>query len=81
MSRRVLRWQRLCMQHKEERIVPHVVEFLKAQGRMKFVRPLYRDLFAWAEQRHVALATFTEWKANYHPIARKMLAKDLQLAE
>jgi len=76
-----LRWQRLCLQHREERIVPHVVEFLKAQGRMKFVRPLYRDLFAWAEQRSVALATFAEWKANYHPIARKMLAKDLQLAD
>ena len=31
---------------------------------MKFVRPLFRDLFAWAEQRHVALATFAEWKAS-----------------
>lgn len=34
-------------------VVPHVVEFLKEQGRMKFVRPLYRDLFSWKEQSKV----------------------------
>ena len=47
---------------------------------MKFVRPLYRDLFAWPEQAHVAQRTFDEWKTNYHPIARKMLSQDLRLA-
>eukprot|EP00308_Calcidiscus_leptoporus_P016851 CAMPEP_0119404024 /NCGR_PEP_ID=MMETSP1334-20130426/143682_1 /TAXON_ID=127549 /ORGANISM="Calcidiscus leptoporus, Strain RCC1130" /LENGTH=377 /DNA_ID=CAMNT_0007427981 /DNA_START=59 /DNA_END=1193 /DNA_ORIENTATION=- len=73
------RWQRLCIKLREDFIVPHVVAFLKEQGRMKFVRPLYRDLFAWPEQAHVATATFEEWRANYHPIARKMLAQDLKL--
>jgi len=73
-----LKWQRLCIKLRLPFIVPHVVEFLKAQGRMKFVRPLYRDLFAWPEQAHVATSTFDEWKANYHPIARKMLATDLK---
>jgi hypothetical protein len=34
-------------------IVPHVVSFLKEQGRMKFVRPLYRDLFGWSAQEPV----------------------------
>lgn len=74
------RWQRLCILLKAEFIVPHVVAFLKEQGRMKFVRPLYRELFAWEAQKNVAVATFKERKSNYHPICTKMLAQDLQLA-
>ena len=76
-----LRWQRVCILHKMDSIVPHVVEFIKEQGRMKFVRPLYRDLYLWEAQRDVAVQTFLEWKSNYHPICAKMLAQDLKLAE
>ena len=74
-----VRWQRICILHRADFIVPRVVAFLKEQGRMKFVRPLYRDLYGWEAQRSVATETFTEWKANYHPIAAKMLAQDLKL--
>ena len=28
------------------------------QGRMKFVRPLYRDLYAWEDKRQQAIDTF-----------------------
>ena len=60
-------------------IVPHVIEFVKEQGRMKFVRPLYRDLYGWEEKRSIAVETFEGWRENYHPIAAKMLASDLKL--
>ena len=76
-----LRWQRVCILHRMDAIVPHVVEFIKEQGRMKFVRPLYRDLYLWEAQRDVAVQTFLEWRSNYHPICAKMLAQDLKLAE
>jgi len=76
-----LRWQRLCMLHRADFIVPHVISFATAQGRMKFVRPLYRDLYAWEEQRQTALDTFREHADHYHPIARKMLAQDLKLSQ
>lgn len=46
---------------------------------MKYVRPLYRDLSKWPEQRESAVSTFQEWRSNYHPIASKMLAADLGL--
>lgn len=46
---------------------------------MKFVRPLYRELYAWEEQRSAAVEAFTEWRDNYHPIAAKMLTADLHL--
>ncbi len=38
------RWQTLCLQSEIPWIVPHVIDFLLSQGRMKFVRPLYRSL-------------------------------------
>lgn len=47
------------------------------QGRMKFTRPLYRELFAFEETRSVAVQTFTERASFYHPICRAMVAKDL----
>ena len=35
---------------------PHVISFLKEVGRMKFVRPLYRALYAWPAQRDSPVA-------------------------
>jgi leukotriene-A4 hydrolase len=45
---------------------------------MKFVRPLYRALRDASDSyKQLALQTFAEHKAKYHPIARKMVATDL----
>jgi len=73
------RWQRICLLSRADFIVPHVLGFLKEQGRMKYVRPLYRDLSKWPEKREIAISIFKEWRDNYHPIAAKMLAVDLGL--
>ena len=75
------RWQRLCIKLRAGFIVPQVVDFLKSQGRMKFTRPLYRDLFAWPEHKSVAVDTFSGWAENYHPICRQMVSKDLGLVK
>merc|ERR1711869_168057 len=40
------RWQVICLRGGVRAIIPHVVTFLKEQGRMKFVRPLFRELMA-----------------------------------
>ena len=40
----MLRWHSLCLRSDAEWVVPHVVQFITSQGRMKFVRPLYRAL-------------------------------------
>jgi leukotriene-A4 hydrolase len=55
------------------------VAFLGEQGRMKFVRPLYRDLFAAPESKALALSTFKKLRDTYHSICSKMVAKDLGL--
>jgi hypothetical protein len=44
---------------------------------MKFLRPLYRDLFKTEKGTPIALETFEKYKTGYHGIAQKMVAKDL----
>jgi len=58
-----LRWQTLCLKSKADFIFPQVVAFVTSQGRMKFVRPLYRALCHTEEGGKLALATFA---ANKH---------------
>jgi leukotriene-A4 hydrolase len=52
-----------------------VVKLLGEVGRMKFVRPLYRDLMKMDYE--AAVAAFEKYKDFYHPICRAMVAKDL----
>ncbi len=39
-----LRWYSLCIRSEADWVIPYVVKFITSQGRMKFVRPLYRAL-------------------------------------
>lgn len=77
-------WQMLCLMSIEscqgEYIFPQVEAFLKQQGRMKYIRPLFRKLFSIQPKgRQLALRVFQEWKLNYHPIAQKMIGRDLEV--
>ena len=49
---------------------------------MKYVRPLYRALYeGGGEGRQMAVDSFTKHRGQYHAIARKMVARDLKVAE
>lgn len=50
-------------------------ELLGRVGRMKFVRPLYRNLRECDEK--LAQATFERYKQFYHPICKEMAHKDV----
>ena len=54
-------------------------DLLGEVGRMKFVRPLFRNLNK--VDRELALKTFEKYRDFYHPICRQMVEKDLGLAE
>lgn len=72
---------RFCMiavEAGDSSILPVVVRFVTSQGRMKFVRPLYRALFRSEMGRDIAVSTFLANKDFYHPIAAKMIASDLE---
>jgi leukotriene-A4 hydrolase len=73
----LFRFCMLAVEAGDESILPIVVRFITTQGRMKFVRPLYRALFNSQMGKDIAVSTFLENKDFYHPIAAKMVASDL----
>lgn len=68
----------LAVEAGDASILPIVIRFITSQGRMKFVRPLYRALFHSEMGKELAVKTFLEHKDFYHPIAAKMVASDLE---
>ncbi|KAJ3285879.1 putative leukotriene A-4 hydrolase (LTA-4 hydrolase) (Leukotriene A(4) hydrolase) [Borealophlyctis nickersoniae] len=71
------RWQWLCLMADYEDIFGEVVAFITSVGRMKFVRPLYRQLSKCKNGAQLARKTFLEHRSFYHPICATMVAKDL----
>jgi hypothetical protein len=58
--------------------VPAAAEaFLREQGRMKYVRPLFREMLRSAQGRPVALALFAAHGDAYHAVCAKMVAADI----
>eukprot|EP00047_Mylnosiga_fluctuans_P005133 m.238626 g.238626 ORF g.238626 m.238626 type:complete len:604 (-) comp13332_c0_seq1:98-1909(-) len=73
------RWFQLSLRSDWPPVFPAVVEFVTRQGRMKYVRPLYRALHKCASAGRLAVETFLKHRAQYHNIASTMIAKDLGL--
>ncbi|XP_069682260.1 leukotriene A-4 hydrolase isoform X2 [Periplaneta americana] len=73
------RWLRLCIKGKWKEQVDRALEFVVEQGRMKFVRPIYRDLYAWEEVRDKAIAVFKANKSKMMYVGAYTVAKDLHL--
>lgn len=75
------RWLRVCLRAKWDECVDQALMFVTEQGRMKFVRPIYRDLYGWEAMRSRAVATFEQNKASMMHVASYVVAKDLHLRE
>lgn len=74
------RWYTVLLRARDLRLVEPTCRFLEEQGRMKFVRPLFRDLCRAAGKKQ-AVELFTRIKSMYHPIAAKMIQRDLDAVE
>ena len=72
------RWQDICLRCEAAWIVPHVCSFLASQGRMKYVRPLFRLLVKSRVGSKAAVETFKKHGAMYHSICRKMVVTDFE---
>ncbi|GAB9472344.1 Leukotriene a-4 hydrolase/aminopeptidase [Globisporangium polare] len=70
------RWFTLLLRSKDLRLLEKTTGFLHEQGRMKYVRPLFRDLCK-AVGPSEAAKIFATSKALYHPIAAKMIQRDI----
>lgn len=73
------RYCQLAIAAGDESILPIALHFITTQGRMKFVRPLYRALFLSPMGKDAAVETFLKKKDFYHPICSKMIAADLSI--
>jgi len=51
------------------------------QGRMKFCRPLFKDLWGWDEQRERVKKCYLDHRAEMMAVCRDMVAKDLGITE
>uniref|UniRef100_A0A480RYI3 Leukotriene A-4 hydrolase isoform 1 n=1 Tax=Sus scrofa TaxID=9823 RepID=A0A480RYI3_PIG len=73
------RWLRLCIQSKWEEAIPLALKMATEQGRMKFTRPLFKDLAAFEKSHDLAISTYQEHKASMHPVTAMLVGKDLKV--
>ncbi|XP_070557997.1 leukotriene A-4 hydrolase-like [Ptychodera flava] len=73
------RWYRMCIRGGWQDVIPMALEFVTEQGRMKFVRPIYRDLYALDSARERAVETFKKNRGQMNNICSNMVAKDLKV--
>jgi len=73
------RWYQIGIKAEYDPVFPAAAKFVVEQGRMKFVRPLYRSLYKSNKGRSLAVDTFKKNSTFYHSIAAKMIAKDLEI--
>jgi leukotriene-A4 hydrolase len=61
----LLRYCRLAIAAEDPSILPVVVRFVTSQGRMKYIRPLYKALFQSKMGKELAVQTFLVHKDSY----------------
>lgn len=71
----VARYYLVALKAKDDSVYNPTTDLLGNVGRMKFVRPLYRQLKE--ANRSLAMETFEKNKSFYHPICRGLVEKDL----
>ncbi|XP_068620397.1 leukotriene A-4 hydrolase isoform X2 [Battus philenor] len=77
----IYRWLRLCIRSRDITRLDDVLNFVNQQGRMKYVRPIYRDLYAWEDVRQQAIDNFLKNEPYMMHVSAYTLRKDLHLSE
>lgn len=73
------RWLRLGIKAKWEDQIQPTLQWISVVGRMKYVRPLYRDLYLWEEARQYALDAYNKNKMKMMHVVAYTVAHDLHL--
>lgn len=71
---------RLCIKAKQLNRMDEIIAFANSNFRMKYVRPLYRDLGQWPEARDIAIVNYNSVKDQMMAVCSNQVAKDLGLA-
>ena len=69
------RYYQIAMKAGNDEVLPRTTDLLGRVGRMKYVRPLYRQLKKVDVK--LAISTFEKNRDFYHPICRDLVEKDL----
>jgi len=75
----LFRWLRLCLKAEYEEGVPLAIKFATSQGRMKYVRPIFRDLYNWEVTRQRAIDAYEKAKDQWMYVCAYTVGKDLHL--
>lgn len=73
------RWIRIGLKAQWSDKVEDALKMVTEIGRMKFVRPLYQDLYKWEDARSKAIATFEINKKDMMHVSAYTVRKDLHL--
>ncbi|KAK6624951.1 hypothetical protein RUM44_011815 [Polyplax serrata] len=72
-------WLRVCIKGRWKDRIPDALKFLNEQGRMKFVRPIYRDLYQWEYARKTATENYLQNRKYMMFVLSNQLERDLHL--
>lgn len=71
-------WIRLCIKANWKDIIPEALKFVNEQGRMKYCRPIYKELFYSSEEGRIAVTNnFIENKKYMMYVSASSIEKDL----
>ncbi|XP_037958023.1 leukotriene A-4 hydrolase isoform X2 [Teleopsis dalmanni] len=73
------RLMRLCIRAKLMDRINDIIAFANSNFRMKFCRPIYRDLGKWPEAKPIAITNFERVKDQMMAVCSHTIAKDLGL--
>lgn len=73
------RFIRLCIRAKLLYRMQEILDFANSNFRMKFVRPIYRDLGQWPEAKQTAIENFNRVKSQMMQVCASNIEKDLGL--
>lgn len=73
------RWLRLCIRAKWEEAVPLALKMATEQGRMKFTRPLFSDVYKFEKFRDEAVNMYLNHRTSMHPVTAMLVGRDLKV--
>uniref|UniRef100_A0A673NKT4 Leukotriene A-4 hydrolase n=1 Tax=Sinocyclocheilus rhinocerous TaxID=307959 RepID=A0A673NKT4_9TELE len=73
------RWLRICVKAHWEEAVPLALKMATEQGRMKFTRPLFKEVYNFSKYSDEAVKTFKEHRGALHPVTAMLVVKDLKI--
>ncbi|GMR45560.1 hypothetical protein PMAYCL1PPCAC_15755, partial [Pristionchus mayeri] len=75
----LLNWIRLCIKSRWEPIIPRAIRFLNSQGRLKYCRPVYRELYQWPICSEEVRENFLRTRKSMHPITAELIGMELDI--